>query len=428
MEGVALLINIDGWFAGGKSVLWSLLDGHPDVFVNPVHDYSFSLLLTHDDSEEWIKKKYSTTLRKTLAMAEYFKLEKIMYDGYLPIHFSADVHYKLPFNFDFYSFDRHFMQALHKRDKWSVACIIEDLYESLRVVWQKDTSPKKPKYYAAMSHPRYFVHYHKIPHLIPDMKNILVKRDIRSIIATRTNRTERPRDLNECQAFRTPFEKVIKSQEIKHICSFFNAYEELALRHPDNFIIVDFNQLVSTPEAEMQRISSFLEIEYMPILSTPTRDGVLLECEGLSFIGQENDTWEKLLTKKEQAILQMEVERAKHGDVSVHVDYSDNYKTSELISKSYSAASLALAKKKKIAIFGNGTSGKFFASQFSERVVAIFDRSATECTGIVKPLKYLSLMEYDALFISVLGREPEIISELIHYHKVPIEKIVTIVL
>ncbi|MFQ1947821.1 hypothetical protein ACK35A_20620 [Aeromonas veronii] len=77
-----MLINIDGWFAGGKSVLWSLLDGHPDVFVNPVHDYSFSLLLTHDDSEEWIKKKYSTTLRKTLAMAEYFKLEKIMYDGY----------------------------------------------------------------------------------------------------------------------------------------------------------------------------------------------------------------------------------------------------------------------------------------------------------------------------------------------------------
>lgn len=423
-----MLINIDGWFAGGKSVLWSLLDGHPDVFVNPVHDYSFSLLLTHDDSEEWVKKKYSTTLRKTLALAEYFKIEKIMYDGYLPIHFSASIHYKLPFKFDFYSFDRHFMQSLHNRDKWNIACIIEDLYESLRVYWQKDISLKKPKYYAAMSHPRYFVHYHKIPNLIPGMKNILVKRDIRNIIATRTNRTERPRDLNEKQAFRTPFETVIKSQEIKHICSFFNAYEELSLKYPDSFMVVDFNNLISAPEVEMRRISNFLEIEYLPILSVPTRDGVLLEYEGVSFIGQENDTWEQLLTRKEQAILLMEIERAKHGGASVDVDYSANYKSSELISKSYSAASLALENRKKIAIFGNGTSGKFFASQFSERVVAIFDRSATECIGLVKPLNYLSSTEYDALLISVLGRESEIISELIHYHKVPIEKIVTIVL
>lgn len=423
-----MLINIDGWFAGGKSVLWSLLDGHPDVFVNPVHDYSFSLLLTHDDHEEWVKKKYCTTLRKTLALAEYFKLEKIMYDGYLPIHFSTDVHYKLPFNFDFYLFDRLFMESLHRRDKWNISDIIDDLYESLRIVWQNNAEIPKPKYYASMSHPRFFTHYHKIPQLVPGMKSILIKRDIRNIVATRTNRKERPRDLNEHQAFRTPFNKVIQSQEIAHIHSFFEAYDRLSLEYPDHFLIVEFSKVISNTESEMRRVADFLGINYLPVLSIPTRDGVLLEHDGVSFIGTENDTWDKLLTEEEQLIVTAEIDRVSKGGPRKYIDYSSNYAVSATISRAYSTASIALQGFKRIAIYGNSTAGRFFAAQFQDRVVAIFDRAATERAGLVIPLSDINSIGFDVVLVAVLGREQEVIADLVNFYQVPEEKIVTLLL
>lgn len=72
-----MLIQVDGWFAGGKTLLWSLLDGHKDIFVNPIHDYSFSMFLDKKDNDEWILKKHSIVLRKILSTSEYYKFEKI---------------------------------------------------------------------------------------------------------------------------------------------------------------------------------------------------------------------------------------------------------------------------------------------------------------------------------------------------------------
>lgn len=47
-----MFLNIDGWFGSGKGVLWTLLQGHPDVYCSPLHDFSFiNLVMESNDAE-----------------------------------------------------------------------------------------------------------------------------------------------------------------------------------------------------------------------------------------------------------------------------------------------------------------------------------------------------------------------------------------
>jgi hypothetical protein len=308
-----MFVQIDGWYGGGKGVLWSLLDSHSEVFVCPIHDFSFAKLLDQDNTKEWIKKKHSTELRQILAKSEYYKFEKVFYDGVIPIHISSDVHIDTPYCTDFYKFDQKFYKNLHKLEEWSVETIVEKLYEAFYKVHIKDIN-NYPKYYASMSHAGSYNLYKNIPSILPNMKSIVVKRGLKNIIATRTNRKERPGDLNDKQAFRVPFDRITNSGEVENICHYFSTYEKLQERYPEQFMIVEFDDLVKDTKNSMQKVAKFLDIEYEEILSKPTRDGVLLEHNGMSFIGEENDDYRKLLTQEEIGVIDRRIRLYKiHG-------------------------------------------------------------------------------------------------------------------
>jgi len=296
-----MFIQIDGWYGGGKSVLWSLLDSHSNVFVCPLHDFSFAKLLDQHDGMEWLKKRYSTELRQIFAKAEYYKFEKVYYDGVMPVHFSADMFMNLKYDTNFYEFDEKFYKKLHNLEEWTIETIVEKLYETFYEVHTRKVV--YPKYYASMSHSGSYKLYKKIPLILPNMKSIVVKRGLKNIIATRTNRKERPRDLNEKQAFRVPFNRVINSGEVETICDYFATYEKLQKEYPKQFMIVEFDELIKDTENSMKRVAKFLDIEYEDILSKPTRDGQILEYKGMSFIGEENDDYRKLLTDDEINII-----------------------------------------------------------------------------------------------------------------------------
>lgn len=302
-----MFIQIDGWYAGGKTVLWSLLDSHSEIFVCPVHDFSFAKLLEQDNAKEWIKKKYSTELRQILARSEYYKFEKVYYDGVLPIHFSADTFMNIPYSTDFYEFDEKFYRKLHDLEEWTLEDIVDKLYETFYEVHTK-CSEKYPKYYASMSHAGSYTLYENIPNIIPSMKSIVVKRGLKNIIATRTNRKERPRDLNEKQAFSVPFNLVINSGEVEKIMHYFDTYEKLQAKYPKQFMVVEFDDLIKNTENSIKKVAKFLEIEYEDILSKPTRDGQILEYNGMTFIGEENDDYRKLLTEDEIATIDKRID------------------------------------------------------------------------------------------------------------------------
>jgi len=297
-----MLIQIDGWFAGGKTVLWSLLDGHKDIFVNPIHDYSHALLLDKTDTDEWIEKKHTTFLRKTLASSEYYKFENLFLEKQLEIFYASTVSQRIPYNTNFYEFDKKFYSKLHTMNTWSIEKIVHQLYKSFYEEYSKQ-SLVYPKYYATMSNPWKYRHYKNIPSIFPNMKSIVIKRGLKNIIATRTNRQERSQDLNSYKAFSTPFDLLIQRKEVEWILNYFYENEQLQKKFPKQFLVVDFQDLVYDTENSMKKIAKFLEIDYEEILSKPTRDGKLLEHEGISFIGQENDDYKRLLSKEEIDIL-----------------------------------------------------------------------------------------------------------------------------
>ena len=293
-----MIIQIDGWFAGGKGVLWSLLDGHKDIFVNPVHDFSYASLLDKSDSDEWVKKRHTTFLRKTLAASEYYKFEKLFLEKSIEFSFATDVSKVIPYEADFYKFDQKFYSKLNSYDIWSINSIVKTLYKTYYEEYTQQSS-YYPKYYATMSNAWKYKYYKNIPTLFPDMKSIVVKRGLKNIIATRTNRTQRAKDLNSFQAFCTPFDVIIQRKEVDWILKYFHTNEQLQKEYPEQFLIVDFDDLVKRPHESMKKVASFLNIDFDKILTIPTRDSILLEHNGVSFIGKENDDYKELLSQNE---------------------------------------------------------------------------------------------------------------------------------
>lgn len=422
-----MLIQIDGWFAGGKTVLWSLLDGHSEIFVCPVHDFSHSLFLDQKNNQEWMIKKYPQMLRKKLALSEYYKFEKLYRDKNIQIHFSTEIYKDIPYTTNFYKFDSLYFEQLENLDSWDIENIVETLYKSYYKVYtqKKDF----PKYYATMSHPGHFKNYKNIPDIFPNMKSITVKRGLKNIIATRTNRKERPKDLNEHQAFNTPFNVILQREEIEKILDYFDTNEKLQEQYPEQFLVVDFNDLVENTEKTMKNVANFLNIEYTPILSIPTRDGTILEKDGMSFIGKENDNYKELLTDEEIEIIDKKEMAFRNRHNITKKDFTNNFNLSKDINKIHQQLSDLKSKYNKIAIYGYGTFGELASYFLEEKVTCIVDRNYENFSGtkhVINNPKDIENFDFNIILITVLGRENPIIHDLINIYNIPENKIITL--
>lgn len=421
-----MIIQIDGWFAGGKGVLWSLLDGHKDIFVNPIHDFTHANLLNSSNEEEWIIKKHTTQLRKILSSSEYYKFEKTFLENFLEVAFSTDCKLRLDYNIDFYQFDQNFYLRLNSLKEWSCEQIIQILFEEYFKIYTNNHNI--PKYFATMSHPGHFKKYKNIPKIFPNMKSIVVKRGLKNIIATRINRKERPKDLNEHQAFNTPFSVILQRGEIEKILEYFDTNEKLQKQYPEQFLVVDFNDLVENTENTMKKVAKFLNIEYTSILSIPTRDGIILEKDGMSFIGKENDDYKDLLTSEEIKIIDKKEDFFKNRHNIIKKDFSNNFKLSKEINKIYQQLFELKNKYNKITLYGYGTLGKLASYFLEEKVSYIVDKNYKEFyndSHIIYNPKDIQSFHSDIILITVLGRENSIINELINIYNISSNKIIT---
>ena len=141
-----MLIQVDGWFGAGKSVLWMLLDGHPDVFCSPVHDYSYAAFLNQGNDFDWVKTRHTEILRKALARTQYYKFEKVYWDGFMSFEFSSDNVLKLPYAVNYYNFDYSFIKTLMADSEWTLEKITDTLYSSIyKEVLKNKPETKLPK-------------------------------------------------------------------------------------------------------------------------------------------------------------------------------------------------------------------------------------------------------------------------------------------
>lgn len=311
-----MLINIDGWFGSGKSVLMFLLDGHPDVFCSPVHDYSFCAFLNQSDQHDWVQTKHVEILRKALARTQFFKLEKFFWDKEMTFEFSSNEIMSLPCRYDYYEFDRHFVHSLMDMKTWKIESIVDTLYASLSQKTFRETQERcqSPTRFATAGNPLFFEQYENFPARFPRGKTVMVRRNVENIIATRSNRKARPEDFKTKQFFSDSFEKRIDDGEVEDVLHYYGEYSKLMKKHPDTFYVVEFDDLILDTQNAMDRVAGFLNLKSHPCLTTASFGGVELSYNGKKYIGQENDRIEELLTKDERMIIQDRIDAYKYSN------------------------------------------------------------------------------------------------------------------
>ena len=299
-----MLLQIDGWFGAGKSVLWLLLDGHPEVFCSPVHDYAYCALIDQQDDLDWVKTRHTEILRKALARTQYYKFEKVYRDGFITFEFSTDEILKLEYKVDYYKFDRLFIDKLLSKEKWSLNEIINTLYISIwETHFKAQIEVDEPKWFGSMSNPLYIEHYEKIPVIFPGAKSIQIRRSVERIIATRSNRKPRPEDFKTWSFFSDAFDKRIADGEVEKILDYYEKYDSLVKKYPQMFKTVDFLDLVNNTETMIREIADFISIPFHPNLLSATYNGKELVYNGKKYVGQENDNIDQLLNDKERQII-----------------------------------------------------------------------------------------------------------------------------
>jgi len=304
-----MLIQVDGWFGAGKSVLWMLLDGHPDIFCSPIHDYSFCSLIEQSDEHEWVKTKHIEILRKALAKTQFYKLEKVYWDGYSSFPFTSKDLIRLPYLLKYYEYEQKFASYIMSSDDWSIQFLIDSLYGKMYESMEYyDSKNKYPSFYASMSNGLYIDAYEKIVHLLPGSKSIQVRRPIDRIIATRSNRTPMPEDFKTRKFYSDSFSTRIEQGEVEKILAFYDKYDELVSKYPSTFMIINFIDLVKNTEDSMRRIADFLGIEFSPNLLIASYNGVEIIHNGKKYVGDEHDDINELLSPDEIEIIRKRVE------------------------------------------------------------------------------------------------------------------------
>jgi hypothetical protein len=301
-----MLLQVDGWYGSGKLLIMSLLDSHPDVFCSPIHDFTFCAFMDQDENHEWVTTKHIKILRSAITRTRYSFFEQNYREGAIAFEFSADKRIYFPYNVDYYAFDRLWIDKLWEMEKWTFNAMTNALYES---IWEshfkvrQDQNP--PKWFASMGHAKYIDFYHRIPSLFPGAKSITIKRNVENIIATRCNRKIRPEDFTQkVHKFSAPFEtRIYEDNEVENILNYYYTYEQLASKYPKIFMIADFDDFIQDTENIMRKIADFMEIPFHPSLLQPSLMCQPIVHNGKSYIDQEYDDINQLLTPEELEII-----------------------------------------------------------------------------------------------------------------------------
>lgn len=402
-----MLIQIDGWYGGGKSVLWALLDGHKDIFVSPIHEYAFQAFLPYSNSDSWVVQKDTEFLRHILSKTGYYRLEEAYLQKEFDFLISSNNKITIPFKMDFYDFDQKYIQKIAALKVWNISLLCELLYETYYECSNHiPKNGKYPKYYASMGHPQPIEYYMNMSKVLPTSKRILIKRDIKDVIATRCTRSI----TSTGKKIGTPFEDIIKSDEIYNLIKYYEEFNILEERNPSQFYVVHFEDLIYNTKETMTKVAFFLGIYFEDILSIPTMSNIILENNGESSIGKKNDNYIELLTPKEIDTVNIEIDL-----YSLKKELLTISKKPFPLKLSHILAKFETLKNdyEKIMIYGNGYLGKLLGKSLESKLVMIIDKNENilDASNIIS-LKEVNNYKYDIIIISVLEREEEIIKDL----------------
>jgi len=297
-----MLLQIDAWYGGGKSTLLGLLDGHPNIAPNPLHDATHMFVL-NKEAETVCNSRDIEALRRLLAKTQYYILEKSALSGVGSVSFGSGIELHPEFRFDFYQFDKSWVKELMDIEVWTPQVVIETIYSNYAYHL---TGKKQWDYHASMSW--------SILQLQKDFaektgnaKSIFVERPIEEIIAVRSGRKKR--ENSEDSFFAPGFEKLLKEGEVFKIKEYQSFIDESIEKYPDRFMKVTLNALIFDRENTMKKVADFLNIPFNESMLKWTFLGEEVKYEGFSYVDKINDKPEDILSEKQLSTLRKQIKR-----------------------------------------------------------------------------------------------------------------------
>lgn len=291
-----MLINIDAWPGAGKSVMLALLDGHPDVFCSPVHEFTYVPLSLDGKNPDWMTSLETEYMRKKLAVSGYYRIEFHARKKEIPFCLSSEHNswIKFPFDFDFYGFEREWNKKLQEDECRSLEDFVSMLYE----VMQRFLCGKVKPYVASMAQVK-LGYLTNMLEAYPKHKTIHVRRNVEDIFATRVNRKNSPaRSRSIEKGYVGGVGERLFDGELEKILKHHEQVDKLSKINPDKILVIEFEELVCNTEKAMKKVSHFLGVTYHDCLYKPSIMGFDAEADGVSLVGNANDKSEEILDFK----------------------------------------------------------------------------------------------------------------------------------
>jgi len=335
------IIFVAGNVMTGKNILRKLLDGHPNLVCNHVHD-RIAMSLLSEEAKQYITREPSKNLRtfqdslRTLEITypcgrsgaidfpdllnmffrygDYRMLQKCARGKSVVVASKEGAWEGGDFNFDISAFEKRIEVEMNNWEGTGASKTIEEL---IQIVFQAyiaswlDIDRGIEEIGADTSSCSGFVDtlsrglapIKRAIQELSDPKILIMDRDPPSLLFANAIRIAN--QSGWCgDAYDQRFRAHLYSQRefAKRHQKFRRDARELECRH-ENVKIVDFDKMILDTSAEMNEIARFLDIPFDPILTRPSIAGKVLTESKTSLVGKINDDPYSVLNRSELSLL-----------------------------------------------------------------------------------------------------------------------------
>lgn len=288
-----MIILIDGFWGSGKTTLRYLLDGHSNLKVSPSQESIISAFERNKDKVKFYSYRDIRLIREFLASSYYYNLELESSEGYL----DHDIN-RRTISFDFYEFEKYWINKIRNIDKWDNEKIINTIYSSVIKFYYKTADfPLNDK--KVIVEDNNFTCHKFFLHEIKESKLIVTKRQPSDNLVSLLNRSIITNNYKTEGYKKYSFNYLVRAQHFPiRINNNYKITEKLKKEFPGRIYECDFKNLIYHTEEEMKKISNFLDIPYENILSKPTHFGESIKFKnGDEILNREKYTAEGIFTK-----------------------------------------------------------------------------------------------------------------------------------
>ena len=295
-------IFITGFSQSGKSTILKFLDSHSklkvvhthekvsnipfDIFNSLHQDYKEDMQIKYYSKQEknLLKIKYSDKLsypidhnhlRKLLnSSANYFAIEVHSYLKTLFDNSKTGKNNIEEFEFDFFSFDRNFIESIFNEGIVTPENFIDIFYENY---FKSYVSEKKQyDYNNDIVIPEANECFEKLNFFINekfDFKCIFVYRHLEDLLYSKTLRSQKSWQSNNQKLERSLLGSMYKQNFKQRYYSSMKQINSLKSEYPEKFLVIELNDFLNDLKKNQEKICNFLNINFEDILMRPTVSG-----------------------------------------------------------------------------------------------------------------------------------------------------------